>query len=121
MGAKNSEIKQRLREYTVHIGFSQRKFNKIINASDSFLKSDGGFNVDFLPAIKQNFTDLNMNWLVYNEGDMILTPEETKLEKLNLFSIDTKVESLGNEFTTLKQEFLELVSEKLDTAIKKKE
>ena len=68
-----SEIKTRIRKYVEFKGVSNRKFHIEINASDSFLKSNGGFNVDYLPVIRQKCPDLNIDWLLFNEGSMIIT------------------------------------------------
>jgi hypothetical protein len=77
MSNKLSEIKFRLRKFVGSIELSHRKFNQIIDASDSFLKSDGGFNVDYLPIIRQKYPDLNMDWLLFNEGNMLLSSENS--------------------------------------------
>ncbi|MFV9552051.1 hypothetical protein [Algibacter sp. PT7-4] len=72
MSKKISKIKTNIRQYADFKGFSRREFNILIEASESFLKSDGGFNVDFLPIIRQKCPDLNINWLLFNEGEMII-------------------------------------------------
>ncbi len=52
-----------------------------------------------------------MNWLVYNEGQMILTSEAaTSLDKnqLSIKGVNTKEENLSNDFNLFKEEFLGL-------------
>ncbi|MCG8813278.1 hypothetical protein G1K66_08390 [Tenacibaculum finnmarkense] len=91
MSNKISIIKNRLREYTIYKGFSHRKFNHSINASDSFLKSNGGFNVDFLPVIRQNYPDLNTDWLLFDEGEMVVSSEkEENTQKLDTMKKEMK-------------------------------
>jgi repressor LexA len=75
MSNKKSKIKQKVREYSYYKGFTRSYFNSLINVSESFLKSDGGFNVDFLPTIRQKCPDLNIDWLLFDEGEMILDTE----------------------------------------------
>ena len=135
MSKKNSEIKDRLREYTVFKGFSQRKFNNLIDASDSFLKSDGGFNVDFLPKIRQKCPDLNIDWLVFNEGGMILSSEKKDMvaeesteykskkvkNELSLLGLNSKVDDLTKELNLLKNNMFQIIEDKLNEAINNKE
>lgn len=104
MSNKISEIKSRLREYTNFKGFSQRKFNILIDASDSFLKSNGGFNVDFLPKIRQKCPDLNLDWLLFGEGEMILSSDKKS----------NSVSKPGSEYSTESLQYqINVINEKL--------
>lgn len=112
MSNKVSEIKKRIRQYTEYKGFSRREFHKLINASDSFLKNDGGFNVDYLPIIRQKCPDLNMDWIVYDDGEMIKEVEnlyKSKEPKLTYQkNKDSELLEIYRENRALKKEVIQL-------------
>lgn len=70
MGAKKKILK-----YLEYKGISQGKFCRDINVSNGFLGSGVHIGSDKLMSIRDNYSDLNMDWLIYNEGNMILKEE----------------------------------------------
>jgi hypothetical protein len=128
-------IKEKIRQYLVFKGVSKRKFTNEAKLSDGFLKGNGAIGADKLIVIRSICPDLNLEWLLFDEGEMIVSPkekteldknpikevDEKTLAKLNLLAVNKKVDDLGVDFINLKQEFLDLIEEKLGNAIKNKE
>ena len=69
-------IKEKIRQYIGFKGVSQRQFSFKTNLSEGIIKGKGSIGSDKLIHIRNNFPDLNMNWLVYDEGDMIIDPNK---------------------------------------------
>lgn len=71
--------KEKLIEYAEYKGYSIYKIEKIIGVSNGSLKSGKDFGVDKLLKIRDNCPDLNMDWLIFNEGEMILTSKKSNI------------------------------------------
>lgn len=67
MGAKEKILK-----YLEFKGVSQGKFCRQISVSNGFLASGVHIGSDKLKDIRDNYMDLNMDWLIYDEGEMVL-------------------------------------------------
>lgn len=64
------DIKKKLRQYADYKGISHRKFSLQIGKSDKFIDTKGSLNSDIFPIIRKTFPDLNINWLLFDEGQM---------------------------------------------------
>jgi fructose/tagatose bisphosphate aldolase len=100
-------------EITVH------RFEKITGLSHGILRSGSDFGADKLKQIRDNLPDLNMNWLLYDEGEMILSAEnkenilnesQENYEKMNINTemLLKEVENLKN-LLEAKQETIDLL------------
>lgn len=63
--------KEKLQEYLEYKGFSKNSFYKKTGLSIGFLDSGKSFGLDKLKVIVDNYPDLNPDWLIFNEGNMI--------------------------------------------------
>ncbi len=129
------KTKEKIRQYLVFKGISMSEFSRKIGVSNRFLASDGSIMSDKIKLIRNMFLDLSMDWLLFDEGEMIVSSEEKipgekkttefgknkTLAELNFLAVNTKVDNLSSDFTKFKKEFLQLIEEKLDKAIKNKE
>lgn len=70
-------INEKLLKYAKYKGFSERKFTLSLGLSIGVLTRGKNIGSNYLVRIKENYIDLNMDWLLYDEGEMIL-PEEYK-------------------------------------------
>ena len=70
-------IKEKLREYVHFKRMSNSEFCRIIDVSDKFLATDGAIYSNVLPKVRKVFPDLNMDWLLFDEGDMLLSNDKT--------------------------------------------
>ena len=73
-------INKKILQYLEIKGVSQRKFSLMTSTSDGLLRKGGNISSEKLIVIRNKFPDLNMNWLLFNDGEMLLQ-EETGLNK----------------------------------------
>lgn len=64
--------KEKLKQYADYKGFTTYKIEKILGLTNGSLRSGKDFGVDKISIIRDNCPDLNMNWFLYDEGEMIL-------------------------------------------------
>ncbi len=63
--------KEKILQYLDFKEISQGKFCRKIGVSNGFLASGKHIGSEKLKVIRDNYVDLNMNWLIYDEGEMI--------------------------------------------------
>lgn len=112
MGAKD-----KIRKYTDFKGITHYEFEKKAGLTNGVLKSGKHFRSDQLKQIRDNFPEINMNWLIFDEGEMILSPEkvnhnnknslgfskENITNELTLLGLNSKIEKLQEEMNKLKE------------------
>ncbi|WP_272151854.1 hypothetical protein [Tenacibaculum aiptasiae] len=103
--------KEKLRLYTSYKKLSLRQYSLEIGASEGYLRTNRAINSDVLPRIRKVSPYLNINWLFFNENEMIITPSNTTQE-VNLQQLNTKIENLTNELNEFKNKVLEILKEK---------
>jgi len=95
--------KKKILQYLEFKDISQGKFCRKIGVSNGFLASGKHIGSEKLKIIRDNYIDLNMNWLIYGEGEMII--------KENIF----------NEYEVVYDEFAKdkvTISKKITDALK---
>ncbi len=95
--------KEKILQYLEFKDISQGKFCRKIGVSNGFLASGKHIGSEKLKIIRDNYIDLNMNWLIYDEGEMII--------KENIF----------NEYEVVYDEFAKdkvTISKKITDALK---
>ena len=71
-----NNVQTRLKAYLAKSKISQSEFGRSIGVSTAYVGSiRKGIDPDKLKAIASAYPDLNIDWLVYGEGEMIKTPE----------------------------------------------
>ncbi|CAA0150879.1 hypothetical protein V2647_03785 [Tenacibaculum maritimum] len=101
--------KEKLRQYIDYKGVSMRFFGKKINVSDSFLRSDGSVMTDKLPVIRNIFPDLNMDWLLFDEGEMIISDKKSDKVEEELIQYKTAKEvSIEYQFNVIYNKLKEI-------------
>jgi len=69
------KIIERLSQFIDLKGLSLNKFDKSISASNGYigkqLKNKASIGVDIIEKISRAYTDLNLNWLITGEGEML--------------------------------------------------
>lgn len=74
---EESTVKSRLLEYLKYKRISQIEFTKSIDVSSTYIGAmRKGIPASKLKRIITLYPDLNRDWLLYGEGEMILDPEE---------------------------------------------
>lgn len=69
---ENTTVKERLTSYLAFKRISKSEFGRIIGVSTSFIASmRKSLQPDKVASIAQNFPDLNIQWLLTGEGNML--------------------------------------------------
>lgn len=68
-------INNKLLTYLEFKGISQRKFTANCKLSEGVLRGGNNLGSGYLKIIKQNYPDLNMDWLLFDKGNMIVDDE----------------------------------------------
>jgi len=117
-------INKKLLEYIEKKNITQRDFTRKIGLSDGALKKGKNIGSQYIKAIKDHFPDLNLSWLLFDEGDMFVNydnsipmTEETqtyykKYGDNNLIECQKRVIELQDEIRKLEKELFELKLEK---------
>ena len=69
---ENQTVKDRLKDFIKYLGIGQSKFEKKCNLSNGYINnSKGNFGASKLEYILKLHPELNREWLLYGEGDML--------------------------------------------------
>lgn len=70
---ENTTVKERLTNYLAYKRISKSEFGRIIGVSASFISSmRKSLQPDKVTSIAQSFPDLNIQWLLTGEGNMLV-------------------------------------------------
>ena len=68
-------IKERTYEFIRHKGLTVKSFEEKCDLSNGYVSSmRKGFGKDKLNNVLKEFPELNRDWLLYGEGEMLVTP-----------------------------------------------
>lgn len=65
--------KEKILEFVATTGLNKTKFCKKCGLSNGYLDSKGSITSDKLALILENFSNLSVNWLLFDKGNMILS------------------------------------------------
>lgn len=66
------DIKDRFAEFIAYKGLSRRKFQESIGVSNSYIQNiSNGISAEVLRRIANTYSDLNTDWLLTGNGDML--------------------------------------------------
>lgn len=105
----NSKIKQ----YLDYKDVSQRKFSKIMGVADGILRGAKSVKASFIKPLQEKFPDLNMDWLLFDEGEMLIESPEGKVSDTPLIYGKESIECCAEVFT-LQKELLETQKKLID-------
>ena len=93
---ENQTVKDRLKDFIKYLGIGQSKFEKKCNLSNGYINnSKGNFGASKLEYILKLHPELNREWLLYGEGEMLKSPvQEIKGDN------NTQVIGDGNHVST---------------------
>lgn len=99
-------------QFIEYKGISKNKFYSTTGLSNGFLDSGKSYNLDNLRKILDKYRDINVDWIVFNNGPM-LKPENEKNESIaqepapiygkNENNYQQKIEVLEKEIEYLKE------------------
>ena len=106
--------KEKILQFVETTGLNKTKFCKVCGLSNGYLDSKGAITTDKLKKILENFRSLNVNWLLFNEGNMQLSEDFQGLNVPNEV-YKTKELDINNQLLTIerKLDYL-LVFNKID-------
>ena len=82
-------VKQRLIKYLEYKNISKSAFGKSIGASNAYVTSiRKSIDDDKIKSIALIYPDLNKDWLLYNEGEMLNPETEKNYELIPLMNVD---------------------------------
>ncbi|WP_290055014.1 S24 family peptidase [uncultured Muribaculum sp.] len=71
-------VKQRIKEIINQLGISQKEFEKRIGASNGYVNSIAkSIGAEYLRNICREFPNINEDWLLYGEGNMLKDENDT--------------------------------------------
>lgn len=96
--------KEKIRQYIEHKGITVYAFEQKAGIGKGVMGKGRDFGVSLLTSIRRNISDLNMNWLIYDEGEMILKEESTPMltdDSRAVYELQTKlIETQENLIST---------------------
>lgn len=104
-------VKDRIRDYIKHKGISERKFSMSIGVSPTYISSmRKSLQPDKMNRIVEKYPDLNLQWLMTGEGEML---RNSHVDELNVFENDTfaDVNSLNPDFMNVFNEMMKVITE----------
>lgn len=76
---EHNSVKTRLLEYLKSKRISQTEFTRNLGVSSTYIGAmRKGIPADKLRKVSQLYPDLNREWLLYGEGEMLIDPDSTK-------------------------------------------
>lgn len=104
MGAK-----RRLLEFLEFKGVKKAEFYKQTGLSNGFLDKNNNISSDNIVIIISNYNDINLNWLIMGEGDMLTSESEHSVSTLH---------SLHSLFETREAEAMEITPQNLQQLLR---
>ena len=115
--------KEKIIKYLKIKGISQDKFSRKCNVSYGFLRKGDSFKIDLIPKLQDNYPDLNLRNLIYNEGDLIVNDESNvdlfvNEEQSDYKSLD-KLIDLQQKHIELHEKYAQVIEEIKELKVKK--
>lgn len=93
------DIKERFGQFIEYKKLSKRKFQESIGVSNSYIQNiSTGIGADVLKRIKTAYPELNTDWLIDGEGEMI-RPEQNVSDISNSTVVGANVNGNGNNIS----------------------
>ena len=83
-------INKKIIQFLEYKGISQRKFTSDANLSEGILRLGSNIGADKLNMVNKILPDLNMNWLLFDKGNMALDEENIKNQFVNNKELETE-------------------------------
>lgn len=120
--ANESIVKKRLSIFLKKIGSNNNQFVVKMGYTQGFLNSKGGISESKLMEISKTYSQLNMNWLLTGDGEMLKNISENSENNLKQTSPEERNMESTNENQDVPMseilEFMKLVSSNMDNQLK---
>jgi transcriptional regulator with XRE-family HTH domain len=104
------EISKRFTEFYKTLGIKQIEFCEIAKVNKSVLSNivcDNPIrNISYIMIIKikRAYPTLNLNWLIFNQGEMFISPSHVAEDSLTIRMMLEKIEALTRENQDLRRQ-----------------
>lgn len=105
--------KDKLKQYLKYKGITKNKFYSVTGFSVGFLDSGKSMGADKIKIIVRCFPDLNLNWLLLDEGKMVLASGESGSHEIREARYYEELLHTKNELIELQRKQIALLEEKL--------
>lgn len=89
-------INDRLKDFVKYLGISQRKFTSKCGISEGSLRNGESLNGTGLAKVKKTYPELNLLWVFYGEGSMVLNTNQVNEEGLG-YGISPSIDDIVNQ------------------------
>ncbi len=106
-------INKKIIQYLDYKHISQINFSKTMGLSEGILRKSNYLGSKYLKKLRSIYPDLNMDWLLFDEGNMIIDlPEGTVSEPYSNYKKNNK--GCGDEVILLQKKLLETQEKLID-------
>ena len=112
-------VKERLLDFINYKQITNKLFELTAGLSNGYINNfDGNFRTRTLEKILTAYPDLNRNWLLYGEGEMLVADTTPHIVEASIVSNDEEIEvdidALMREWHTLPENFANIIGESID-------
>lgn len=112
-------VKERLLDFINYKQITNKLFELTAGLSNGYINNfDGNFRTKTLEKVLTAYPELNRNWLLYGEGEMLVTDTASRIVEASIVGANDEVEvdidTLMREWHTLPENFANIIGESLD-------
>ncbi|MDD4819215.1 MAG: hypothetical protein PHD21_00035 [Flavobacteriales bacterium] len=101
--------KEKIKQFLDYKGVSKNKFYTLTGFSVGFLDSGTSMGADKVKIIINTFPELNINWLIMDEGEMIIDKKSISFDNI----LKDELIKAKDEIISLQSKHISLLEEKL--------
>ncbi len=112
-------VKERLLDFINYKQITNKLFELTAGLSNGYINNfDGNFRTKTLEKVLTAYPELNRNWLLYGEGEMLVTDTASRIVEASIVGANDEVEididTLMREWHTLPENFANIIGEDID-------
>ncbi len=116
-------INQKLMQFVDFLDVSQRKFTNTTGLAEGALRGGRSVSVESLIKIKQTYPTLNLDWVLFDKGEMVLKGDK-RVQNDEPFEYNTSIDDLVDQkiderFADIKDTLAELVANEIEKELDK--
>tara|TARA_R110001583_G_scaffold108368_1_gene257116 strand:+ start:110 stop:502 length:393 start_codon:yes stop_codon:yes gene_type:complete len=114
-------VNEKILQYIEFKGLSQRKFTMSLGLAEGVLRRGKNIGSGYLKRIKTNYPDLNLDWVLFGEGEMIIDPqmvsEETAVYKKEVTLDELVDKKIQDKLDKVEEMLKEIITNQIDDEI----
>ena len=112
-------VKERLLDFINYKQITNKSFELTAGLSNGYINNfDGNFRTKTLEKVLTAYPELDRNWLLYGEGEMLVSAEESRIVEASIVRADEEVgvdiDSLMRTWHTTPENFANIIGETID-------